>query len=85
VLFRLHEVNLQVTSSGLLQHQPGIETDFLTLTEPAEVLEILFEFLYPHYQTDLEKVEFGLLLSVAEAAEKYRIFYAMNHCAFCLR
>ncbi|KAJ3913413.1 hypothetical protein F5877DRAFT_24934, partial [Lentinula edodes] len=88
VLFRLHKMNVQVTSGGLLQSQsksPGIQDDFLTLTEPADVLEILFEFLYPDYETDLERLEFNALLSVAEAAEKYGVFYAMSHCTFCLR
>lgn len=81
-------MNIQVTSGGLLQSQskgPGIQDDFLTLTEPADVLEILFEFLYPDYETDLERLEFNALLSVAEAAEKYGVFYAMSHCTFCLR
>ncbi|KAJ3713973.1 hypothetical protein DFJ43DRAFT_889401 [Lentinula guzmanii] len=83
VLFRLHKMNVQVTSGGLLQSK--VDNDFLTLTEPADVLEILFEFLYPDYETDLERLEFTALLSVAEAAEKYGVFYAMSHCTFCLR
>ncbi|KAF9064324.1 hypothetical protein BDP27DRAFT_170050 [Rhodocollybia butyracea] len=86
VLFRLHKANARVTSGGLLPSQSsGTEDAFLTLPEPAEILEILFEFLYPDYETDLERLEFSALLRVAEAAEKYVVFYAMNHCTFCLR
>ncbi|KAJ3711673.1 hypothetical protein EV361DRAFT_955277 [Lentinula raphanica] len=85
VLFRLHKMNVQVTSGNLIRLNKLETNDFLTLVEPAEVLEILFEFLYPDFETDLERLEFDALLSVAEAAEKYGVFYAMSHCTFCLR
>ncbi|KIK50116.1 hypothetical protein GYMLUDRAFT_65412 [Collybiopsis luxurians FD-317 M1] len=86
VLFRLHKTNIQVTAGALLRFpSQNAEDDYISATEPAEVLEILFEFLYPDYETDLERLEFNALLKVAEAAEKYGIYYAMSHCSFCLR
>ncbi|KAF5358731.1 hypothetical protein D9757_012250 [Collybiopsis confluens] len=98
ILFRLHRMNVRVTAGSLLSRSrpsggagfgvgmgAGEEVDYVVVSEPADVLEILFEFLYPNYETNLEKLDFDTLLGVAEAAEKYGVFYAMSHCAFCLR
>ncbi|KIK64342.1 hypothetical protein GYMLUDRAFT_39891 [Collybiopsis luxurians FD-317 M1] len=84
VLFRLHKMNVQVTAGSLL-HSSDTEDDYIVVSESSDVLEILFEFLYPDYETDLEKLDFEALLNVADAAEKYGVFYAMSHCTFCLR
>ena len=46
--------------------------------EPYNVLEILFEFIYPRKQPTLEDTDFETLMAIAEAVEKYQVFSAMN-------
>jgi len=55
------------------------------LTEPSEVLEILFQFIYPRRHPDIEELEFPLLAAVAEAAEKYEVFSGMSECKTRMR
>ncbi|KAF8877851.1 hypothetical protein CPB84DRAFT_1966285 [Gymnopilus junonius] len=50
------------------------------LTEPAKVLEIVFQFIYPRKHPSLKDLDFGILMEVAEAVVKYEIFSAMNTC-----
>lgn len=50
------------------------------LPEPANVLEILFAFLYPKAHPDLYGVDFEVLAAVAEAAGKYAVFSAVDIC-----
>jgi hypothetical protein len=55
------------------------------LTESSEVLEILFQFIYPRRHPDIEELEFPLLAAVAEAAEKYEVFSGMSECKTRMR
>ena len=55
------------------------------LTEPSEVLEILFQFIYPRRHPEIEELEFPLLAAVAEAAEKYEVFSGMSECKTRMR
>jgi len=50
------------------------------LTEPANVLEILFAFLYPKAHPDLRREDFEVLAAVAEAVGKYGVFSAAEIC-----
>jgi hypothetical protein len=83
----LHSKNLEV-GSGVLPpvvvggSGPGlIATKPVPLTEPCDVLEPLFAFLYPekcaHY---LDRYSSDEYLDIAEAAEKYDIPYAKFYC-----
>lgn len=55
------------------------------LHESAAVLSVLFGFTSPKAHPDVELLDFKLLESVAEAAEKYEVFYAMNMCRMQMR
>ena len=63
---------------------PGSEIDtggeMVQLTEPANVLEILFAFLYPKAHPDLRGESFEVLFAVAEAVGKYEVFSAVEVC-----
>jgi hypothetical protein len=48
-------------------------------------LELLFQFCYPDHRPDVEALEFDALALLAEAAEKYQVFPAMNICKICMR
>lgn len=79
-IFQLHRVVLKVTTGVF----PGseIETDgeMVQLTEPAEVLGILFAFLYPKAHPGLYGESFEAVAAVAEAAGKYEVFSAASTC-----
>ncbi|CAA7269261.1 unnamed protein product [Cyclocybe aegerita] len=85
VRFHLHRTNLGVITGAF----PGAELDtrdeVVHLAEPARVLEILFQYVYPKRHPDLENLDFQLLAELAEAVEKYEVFPAMNTCVTRLR
>lgn len=58
------------------------EEEVVQLSEDAETLEVLFQFVYPRHHPVLRASEtpFPLLAALAEAAEKYQVFAAVNIC-----
>ncbi|KAF8903910.1 hypothetical protein CPB84DRAFT_1823745 [Gymnopilus junonius] len=50
----------------------------LRLTEPASILEVVFQFVYPRRHPTLNELDFESVAAVAEAVEKYKIFSAMK-------
>lgn len=59
----------------------------VSLEEPSEVLEILFRFIHPPTESQQYRqpniavdVQSEMVFAVAEAAEKYLVFGAMNSC-----
>jgi len=90
VLFNLHCVNLSTHSVVF----PGTETggvmqcahgEVVSLQEPARVLELLFEFIYPRQPRELDNHPFELISALAEAAEKYQLTAAMAVCRLHMR
>ncbi|KAJ3897462.1 hypothetical protein F5879DRAFT_813925, partial [Lentinula edodes] len=50
------------------------------LSEPSDVLKVLFQYVAAdtdHHGPTLEHIDFFLLLSMAEAAEKYEVYQAI--------
>jgi hypothetical protein len=71
-VFRVHVKNLRSGSEVLVAPDGTLITDEITqLDKEAEVLELLFEFMYPRPQPDLQTVKFRTAAAMAEAAEKY--------------
>ena len=85
VQFRLHRKNLEAHTGAF--PAPEFETNGETthLTEPANILRILFQFVYPRRQPDLERLDFEVVAAVSEAAEKYEVFSAMPICNVRMR
>jgi hypothetical protein len=86
VLFHLHRRNLE-THTGAF---PGPEFsvgpgETVDLTEPSEILEIVFGLMYPQKQPDIEEMPFMVVIQVAEAIEKYQVFSAMKAYEFRLK
>ncbi|KAK0203175.1 hypothetical protein DFS33DRAFT_1236193, partial [Desarmillaria ectypa] len=75
--FRLHRINITLNSHIPLQDDP--------LPESSRTLELLFQFLYNEPQPDLAELTFAVLLPLAEAAHKYRIYAAISSCKNALR
>jgi len=79
-IFQLHRVVLGVTTGAFPVSDIDTGGEMVELTEPANVLEILFAFLYPKAHPDLHGVSYEILVAVAKAAGKYDIFSAVNVC-----
>lgn len=70
--FRLHRTNIEVQAGSF---RP---IDLQQLPEPAHVLVVLFQFLYPKNHPKLTNTSFKTVEAIATGAEKYRIFSAMH-------
>lgn len=84
VTFNLHRSLLEANTGAF----PGTDLDAdeeVDLEETSEVLEVLFEFVYPKRHPDLLEKESKLVLQLAEAVEKYEVFPAMLACCVRLR
>lgn len=87
VLFKIHSKYLEATSAGFTPPSPvAMNQEAVLLDEPSDVLEILFRFIHPpseaqqYRQPTMLGVKSEILFGVAEAAEKYLVFGAMNIC-----
>ncbi|KAF8868576.1 hypothetical protein CPB84DRAFT_1695834 [Gymnopilus junonius] len=82
IIFKLHRHNLATHTDAFPGTELDLDThgDIVHLTEPGCVLEIVFEYVYPRKQPKLNNIDFEILMSVAEAVEKYNVFSAMNTC-----
>ncbi|KAF9457609.1 hypothetical protein BDZ94DRAFT_1175170, partial [Collybia nuda] len=80
VLFKLHKINLSVNSRGFPPAEFSTLNEIVQMSETSDILELLFQFCYPYRRPDLELIEFKVLTSLAEAAEKYEVFPAMSMC-----
>jgi len=61
------------------------QEEVINLTESSNVLAIVFDFMYPRKQGDIEQMEFEVVIQVAEAVEKYQVFSAMKVCELRLK
>ncbi|KAJ7812471.1 hypothetical protein B0H13DRAFT_1666207, partial [Mycena leptocephala] len=59
--------------------------EVVDLPETSVTLELLFQFMYPQRHPGLDTTPFKVLGPLAEAAEKYQIFPAMNICHIRVR
>ncbi|CAK5272348.1 unnamed protein product [Mycena citricolor] len=87
ILFRVHRKNLEVCTEGFPPCEvasPGSQ-ELIPLEESSTILELLFQFIYPRRHPGLDTVAFEVLGPLAEAAEKYQVFPAMNICHIRLR
>lgn len=57
----------------------------INLTEHSSILEVLFQFIGPRIHPRLFNEDFDFLAGVARAAEKYKVFSAMNTCSERMR
>ncbi|KAJ6497276.1 hypothetical protein C8R45DRAFT_124078 [Mycena sanguinolenta] len=85
VLFKVHRQTLE-THSGVFAGaadatRPENGDEVVDLTEPASVLDVLFQFMYTTaHQPDLRTVDFSTLSDLTEAAEKYMVYSVLKFC-----
>ncbi|KAF8056514.1 hypothetical protein FPV67DRAFT_1729335 [Lyophyllum atratum] len=84
IMFRIHKMNLVACTEGFSPPAHCTLDDVAPLTEPAIILDILFQFVYPQLQPHLEAVDFEVFMEVAEAAEKYQVYSAINLCTMLM-
>ena len=84
-IFHVQRKYLEVNTGGFPSAEFNTQGELAHLTESSAVLETVFRFTYPIIQPDLEDVGFEFIAAVAEAAEKYEVFSAMNFCRLRLR
>ncbi|KAJ6483858.1 hypothetical protein C8R47DRAFT_563207 [Mycena vitilis] len=89
ILFKVYRKNLE-THSGVFAGAgratlPENGDEIVQLSETAEVIDLLTQFMYPLPQPDLETLEFTALAGLAEAAEKYMVFSALTLCRTQMR
>jgi hypothetical protein len=91
VQFHVHRKNLEVHSpvfatagviSAPLERQ---EVEVVQLSEPAEVLNLLLQFMYSQPQPDLIDLPFPVLADLMKAVEKYEVYSAMIVCSFAMK
>jgi hypothetical protein len=86
VLFNLHRRNLEITTGAFPPAEFTTADDVVPLTEPSAVLELLFQFAYPQQYPDIFLIKpFELFAALAEAAEKYQVYPAINACQMQMR
>ncbi|KZP04199.1 hypothetical protein FIBSPDRAFT_799760 [Athelia psychrophila] len=86
VLFRVHRKNLEITSEGFSPPSGTITSnDSVQLSERAEILDLLFQYTYPQRPPDLTLIRFEVFADLAEAAEKYQMFGAMEICRMAMK
>lgn len=57
----------------------------IEMAETSDVLVILLNFMHLKKQMDLKNLDFNILLPFARAAEKYKVYPALNICSILLR
>ncbi|KAJ7759376.1 hypothetical protein DFH07DRAFT_957985 [Mycena maculata] len=85
VLFHVHRKNLEVCTGGFPPAEISTKDEIVDLTETSATLELLFQFMYPRRHPSLDTTPFEVLEPLAEAAEKYQVFPAMNICHIRMR
>ena len=81
VLFHVDKRYLEISSTDFpLVPDNACSTTVIPLDEAASTLDLLFQFCLPGLHPDLQCMAFSAFIAIAEAAEKYRVFSAMNIC-----
>ncbi|KAJ6491919.1 hypothetical protein C8R45DRAFT_989920 [Mycena sanguinolenta] len=85
ILFGIHRPNLQTNTEGFPPPEISTKGEIVPLSESASTFELLFQFIYPRRHPALDEIAFVDLAALAEAAEKYQVFSAMNICRIRMR
>ena len=80
VLFKVHRKNLEMHTEGFPGADVPVHDEIVPLAETATTLELLFQYMYRQRQPDLSRLGPQELAKLAEAAEKYQVYSAMEVC-----
>ena len=79
-LFGAHQRNLEMFTEGFPIAGSAVVSDPVSLEETAEVLRLMLRYTHNTRLRSLDGITFSLLASLAEAAEKYMIYSAVEFC-----
>jgi len=86
VEFEIHRKYLETMAGAFPPAEFPTSKEPVPLSEPAVVLEMLFQFVYPGRHPDVETIEsLELFAELAEAAEKYDVYPAISVCKLRMR
>jgi len=80
VHFNIHRKYLEANTGAFPPSEVKSDGDVVELTETSDTLELLFQFIYPQRHPSLSDSPYEIIAPLAEAAEKYEVFSAMNIC-----
>lgn len=80
ILFNVHRKYLQANTGAFPPSEIESDGEIVELSEVSETLELLFQFIYPQRHPSLSDSPYEVIAPLAEAAEKYEVFSAMNIC-----
>ncbi|KAJ6558355.1 hypothetical protein B0H19DRAFT_134779 [Mycena capillaripes] len=85
IVYAAHSKNLELYSggfppSGLVAEGVEDEREVVQVTETSSVLALLLQYVHNQRQPDSSKFKFETLAGLAEAAEKYMVYSAMEVC-----
>ncbi|KAK7686409.1 hypothetical protein QCA50_010633 [Cerrena zonata] len=85
--FRVYRRDLEAYSEGFVAPPCGNNSPIETvqLSETSGVLKLLLQFMRKQRQPDIKDIEFELLADLAEAAEKYEVYAAIQLCNIYMR
>lgn len=79
-MFHLQRKYLEANTGAFPSSEFDTCGEITHLTESSDILHLLFQFVYPRREPDIEGLDFAILAALAEAAEKYEVFHAMTAC-----
>jgi len=86
VRFKVYSKDLEAFSQGFPSASEFAVTDeIVQLTERADVLELLLQFMRRQRQPEIAGIDFDILSRLAEAVEKYEAFSAMQLCKIYMK
>ncbi|TFK37166.1 hypothetical protein BDQ12DRAFT_653060 [Crucibulum laeve] len=80
VQFHIHRKHLEANTGAFPPAEFSTKGEVVKLTENVRTLNFLFQFIYPKRHPALDSEKFDVLAPLAEAAEKYEVFSAINIC-----
>ncbi|PFH49838.1 hypothetical protein AMATHDRAFT_48376 [Amanita thiersii Skay4041] len=79
--YRIHRENLHYMSGGFPPMVFAVDAKgVMHLPEDSQILDLLFAFMYPESQPDLDGMSFDVVEALTEAAEKYQVYPALEIC-----
>ncbi|KAF5361297.1 hypothetical protein D9758_010280 [Tetrapyrgos nigripes] len=88
VLFHVQQKHLEAYAEGfpLARHTiSSSNKETVPLTEKAFTLELLFQFMLPQSPPELDQLNFDQLMELANASEKYVVYFARRDCALYMK
>jgi hypothetical protein len=85
VLFQIDNSYLYALSKGWPSRNEFTTSNPISLPEDSSTVHLLFHFIHPLRLPNFLEQDFNVMESLATAAEKYKVYSAMNVCRIYMR